>query len=54
MVNEKSAVSDAIHVVLRRRNGVGEPADSKICRAIAVVAKEVAGEIDSYRVVFGK
>ena len=54
MMNEKSAVSDAIHVVLGRRNGVGEPADSQICRAVAVVAKEVAGEIDSYRVVFGK
>ena len=54
MMNEKSAVSDAIHVVIGRRNGVSEPADRQICRAVAVVAKEVAGEIDSYRVVFGK
>ena len=53
MVSEKSAVSDAVHVVLGRRQD-GVPADSKICGAVAVVAKEVAGEIDSYRVVFGK
>ncbi|HEY3197480.1 MAG TPA: hypothetical protein VGJ57_05670 [Nitrospirales bacterium] len=54
MVNEKSAVGDAVHVVLGQRAEAGEPADSNICRAVAVVAKEVAGEIDSYRVVFGK
>ena len=53
MLGKKAAAVDGIHVVFGR-SGDDTSSDSKISRAVAVVAKEVAGEIVSYRVAFAK
>jgi len=51
---EKKAVAlDGIHVVFGRL-GDDTRIDNKISRAVAVVAKELAGEIVSYRVAYAK
>ena len=53
MLEKKAAAIDGIHVVFGRSGG-DSSIESKISRAVAVVAKEVAGEIVSYRVAYAK
>ncbi len=53
MLEKKAAAVEGIHVVFGR-SGSDTSVETKISRAVAVVAKEVAGEIVSYRVAFAK